>query len=153
MLASKAYPNHNHIFSWSWGARCFYFEALPQLHYMEQMLTQAGSQWLTAVTSSPITGHVSEVELQNENQRAQYKQEKMWLWFYILLMATWFVMTTVPFPGDTPLQYNGNLQACGGASKSSLIGKIFYMFIYCAYSNTSSTQVNWYKKKLSFDAP
>ena len=40
-------------------------------------MTQTGSQWLTAVTSSPITGHVSEVELQNENQRAQYKQEKM----------------------------------------------------------------------------
>ena len=55
----------------------FYFEALPQLHYMEQMMTQTGSQWLTAVTSSPITGHVSEIELQNENQRAQYKQEKM----------------------------------------------------------------------------
>ena len=62
-------------------------------------MTQTCSQWLTAVTSSPITGHVSEVELQNENQRAQYKQEKMWLWFYILLMATWFVMSTVPFPG------------------------------------------------------
>ena len=51
-------------------------------------MTQTGSQWLTAVTSSPITGPVSEVELQNENQRAHYNQEKMRLWFYILLMAT-----------------------------------------------------------------
>ena len=56
---------------------CSIIKAPPQLHYMEQMMTQTCSQWLTAVTSSPITGHVSEVELQNENQRAQYKQEKM----------------------------------------------------------------------------
>ena len=45
----------------------FYFEALPHLHYMERMITQTGSQLLTAVTSSPITGPVSEVELQSEN--------------------------------------------------------------------------------------
>ena len=44
----------------------FYFEDLPQLHYMEQMMTQTGSHWLTAVTSSPINGPASEVELQNE---------------------------------------------------------------------------------------
>ena len=65
---------------------------------MEQMMTQTGSQWSTAVTSSPITGPVSGVELQSENQRAHYKQEKMQLWFYILLMATRFVMSTVLFP-------------------------------------------------------
>ena len=40
-----------------------------------------------------------EVELQNENQRAHYNQENVWLWFYILLMATWFLMSTLPFPG------------------------------------------------------
>ena len=54
----------------------FNFESLPvpQLHYMEQMMTQTGSPWLTAVTSSPITGPVSEAELQNENHRAHYSQ-------------------------------------------------------------------------------
>ena len=77
MLQSKVYPKHNHIFSWSCGARCFLFDAIPQLHYIEQMMTQTGSQRLTAMTSSSITGPVSEVELQNENQRAHYDQEKM----------------------------------------------------------------------------
>ena len=52
----------------------------------------------------------------------------------------------VLFRVDTPLQYNGNLEASGDASKSSPIGKIFYMFIYCAQLNTWSSQVNCYKK-------
>ena len=41
-------------------------------------MTQTGSQWLTAVvTSSPITGPVSEVQLRNENQHAHYNEEKI----------------------------------------------------------------------------
>ena len=40
-------------------------------------MTQTGSQLLTAVTSSPIAGPVIEAELQNQNQRAHYNQDKM----------------------------------------------------------------------------
>ena len=57
-----------------------------------------------------------------------------------------------PFPVDAPLHYNGNLEASGGVSKSSLICKIFYMLIYCTYWNTSNSQVNCYKKNV-FYAP
>ena len=40
-------------------------------------MTQTGSQWLTTVTCAPITCPVSEVELQNENQHANYNQENI----------------------------------------------------------------------------
>ena len=50
------------------------------------------------------------------------------------------------------IQHNGNLEAPGGTSKSSRIDKICHTLIHCTHSNTSSTQVNWSKKQLSFDA-
>ena len=59
-------------------------------------MTQTGSQWLTAVASSPITGPVSEVELQNENHRA-HSQEKMW---YMVLFT---------FDGNMVCYVNGAL--------------------------------------------
>ena len=66
-------------------------------------MTQIGSPWLTAMTSSPIGRPVTEVELQNKNQRAHHKHEKMRLWFYVVLMVTLFVMPTVPFPGENAI--------------------------------------------------
>ena len=36
-------------------------------------MTETDSQWLTDVMSSTITGPVSELELQNENQPAHYQ--------------------------------------------------------------------------------
>ena len=56
-------------------SRLVCFGAVPRERDAEQVMTQSGSQWLTAVTSSPVTGAV--IELQSTHQRTRYDDDNI----------------------------------------------------------------------------